>query len=68
MKFTPAYGVFYRDGFHETGRSFEILPEDAEEMRAHGVIEGETPEAEPEAIPEPAPVKPRPRRKKTTEK
>ncbi len=62
MKFTPDYGVFYNDGFHQAGRPFEIRDEDAEEMSAHGTVE----RAEQSSIFDdeaPAP-KPRARRKK----
>lgn len=52
MTLTPDYGVFYRDGFHEAGRPFEILPEDAEEMAKHGKLEG----VRQEAIEVPAPA------------
>ena len=62
MKFTPDYGVFYRDGFHAAGEPFEILAEDAEEMKQHGRVEEPEPEAEA-PDPEPAP-KPKRTRKK----
>ena len=61
MKFTPDYGVVYRDGFHPAGRPFEIRDEDAEEMSAHGTVE--RPEQSSIFDDAPAP-KPRARRKK----
>lgn len=60
MKFTPEYGVFYRDGFHAAGEPFEILAEDAEEMKQHGKVEEPEPEAEaPESVLFPKPKRTR---------
>ena len=68
MKFTPDYGVFYRDGFHAAGEPFEILAEDAEEMKQHGRVEGLEAEAEAKAEAEtPAPA-PAPKPKRTRKK
>lgn len=63
MRFTPDYGVVYRDGFHPAGRPFEIRDEDADEMEAHGTVE-RAEQASIFADEAPAP-KPRARRKKT---
>jgi len=41
MKCTPKYNVIYNGEFHAAGRPFEIEEKDAEEMRAHGTVEGE---------------------------
>lgn len=60
MKFTPNYGVWYRDGFHEAGKPFEIEAEDAEEMKQHGIVEEPELDAEaPESEPSPRPKKTR---------
>lgn len=42
MKFTPDYNVMYKGVFYEADETFEIDEQDAEEMRKHGEIEGET--------------------------
>lgn len=66
MKFTPDYGVFYRDGYHEAGRPFDIEPEDAEQMKAHGTVEGSRQESilVSEPAPDPAPAPKRTRKAK----
>ena len=63
MKFTPDYGIFYRDGYHEAGRPFDIDERDAEEMKAHGKVEGARQESFTVEAPAPAP-KPRTRKAK----
>jgi len=42
MKFTPdKYAVMYHGERHPVGVTFDIDPEDAEEMLAHGTVETE---------------------------
>lgn len=36
---TPEHAVFYGGVLHPTGKRFEIKPEDADEMKAHGRVE-----------------------------
>lgn len=40
MTCTPTYGVIYNGAYHPAGRPFEIDERDAEEMKAHGKVEG----------------------------
>lgn len=64
MKFTPDYGVFYRDGYHPAGRPFEIDAKDAEEMKAHGTVEGARQESILVNAPAPDPAPKRTRKAK----
>lgn len=59
MKCTPAYGVIYNGEYHPAGRPFEIDEKDAEEMKAHGKVEGARQEGLLPDAPEPAPKKTR---------
>ena len=42
---TPEHAVFYGGVLHPTGKRFEIKPEDADEMKAHGLVESDRIEA-----------------------
>ena len=43
MRFVPHYTVSYHGKFYRSGMEFEINNEDADFMKEHGVITGETP-------------------------
>lgn len=41
MKCTAFYSVVYRGNLYSAGKTFDIQPEDAAEMRKHGQVWGE---------------------------